>query len=79
MTQAGFSDKRVLVTGGSSGLGLTLAERPRDTLRGLAGGRFLIVPGSRTRAAAAVLRHLPGLSRAIGDARVRKVYEGPPQ
>ena len=48
-----------------------------DTLRGIARDRFLTVPGSRARVAVAVMRHLPSLARAFGDARVRRVYRGP--
>ncbi len=51
----------------------------RDTLRGVGRGSFLIVPGSRARLAAGLVRHLPGVSRSLSDARVRRVYRGPPQ
>ena len=52
----------------------TIAGR---TLRGVARGQFLTVPGSRARVAVAFMRHLPGATRALGDARVRRVYQGP--
>lgn len=49
----------------------------RDTLRGMDNGRFMIVPGALARLSVLGLRHLPGLSRKVGDARIRKVYAGP--
>jgi 3-dehydrosphinganine reductase len=49
----------------------------RDVVRGMDGTSFLIVPGARAKAAVVGLRHFPSMSRAVGDARVRKVYVGP--
>ena len=48
-------------------------------LRGLDSKDFLIVPGTLAKLSVAGLRHFPGISRAVGDARVRKVYVGPNQ
>ncbi len=38
-----------------------------ETLRGVARGRFMIVPGPRTRLAVGAVRHLPGMGRRLGD------------
>jgi 3-dehydrosphinganine reductase len=46
-------------------------------VRGLAGTDFLIVPGKVAKLSVLGLRHLPAVSRRVGDARVRKVYVGP--
>jgi 3-dehydrosphinganine reductase len=50
----------------------------RGVMRGLDSRRFLMVPGVRTRLMVFALRHFPGISRWIGDRRVRAVYQGPP-
>jgi 3-dehydrosphinganine reductase len=49
----------------------------RESLAGIAQGRFLTVPGRRAKLAVALMRHLPGLTRTLGAARVRRVYRGP--
>jgi 3-dehydrosphinganine reductase len=49
----------------------------RDSLAGIARGRFLTVPGRRARLAVALMRHLPRLTRTLGTVRVRAVYRGP--
>ncbi len=61
---------------------LTIPKHDVDTiacgsLAGIAHGRFLTVPGRRARLAVALMRHLPGLTRRLGAARVRAVYRGP--
>lgn len=47
-----------------------------DTLAGIRAGRFMIVPGSRTRLASVAIRHFPGLLRAFGDRTIRGVQKG---
>lgn len=49
----------------------------RDVLRGMDGNDFLVVPGALARLSVAGLRHFPGISRAVGDARIRKVQSRP--
>jgi 3-dehydrosphinganine reductase len=49
----------------------------RDILHGMSGTGFLVVPGTLAKLSVFGLRHFPGVSRAVGDARVRKVYVGP--
>jgi 3-dehydrosphinganine reductase len=49
----------------------------QTVLRGMDGNRFRIVPGRLAQLSAFGLQHFPGISRAVGDARVRKVYVGP--
>jgi 3-dehydrosphinganine reductase len=49
----------------------------RGVLHGMGGTGFLIVPGALARLSVFGLRHFPGVSRAVGDSRVRKVYIGP--
>lgn len=48
-----------------------------EIVRGLDGDAFLLVPGALAKLSAFGLRHFPAVSRAIGDARVRRVYVGP--
>jgi len=50
----------------------TVESIAADTLKGIETGRFLIIPGRMTRAAAHVSRLLPSLSRAIGDRAVAR-------
>lgn len=49
----------------------------RDVVHGMAGTNFLIVPGMLAKLSVFGLRHFPGVSRAVGDARIRRVYAGP--
>jgi hypothetical protein len=49
----------------------------KDVLRGMEGTAFLSVPGTLARASVFAVRHFPSMSRAVGDARVRKAYVGP--
>jgi 3-dehydrosphinganine reductase len=52
-------------------------EIVRDILRGLDGDDFLIVPGRQARFFAFGIRHFPGMSRRIGDGKVKAAYVGP--
>lgn len=49
----------------------------RDTLRGLDGDAFMIVPGALAKLSVLGLRHLPRMSRVVGAQRIRAVYAGP--
>ncbi|MDR3415085.1 MAG: SDR family NAD(P)-dependent oxidoreductase [Nevskia sp.] len=49
----------------------------KGTLAGIRAGRFLIVPGTRTRMASFFMRHFPGITRMVGDRAIRQVYAGP--
>lgn len=46
-------------------------------MRGMEGNSFRIIPGRLAKLSAFGLQHFPGISRAVGDARVRRVYVGP--
>jgi 3-dehydrosphinganine reductase len=48
-----------------------------DIVRGLESDDFLVVPGSRARAFAFGIRHFPGVSRRIGDGKIKSAYVGP--
>jgi 3-dehydrosphinganine reductase len=52
-------------------------EIVRDVLRGLEGDDFLVVPGRQARLFAFGIRHFPGMSRRIGDGKVKAAYVGP--
>lgn len=47
------------------------------TVDGMDGTDFMIVPGAQARLAVFGLRHFPGISRRVGDGRIRAVYVGP--
>lgn len=49
----------------------------QSVLRGMDGHGFRIIPGTLAKLSAFGLQHFPGITRAVGDARVRKVYVGP--
>jgi 3-dehydrosphinganine reductase len=49
-----------------------LAEIVSDLVRALDGDEFLVVPGTRARAFAFGIRHFPGVSRRIGDGKIKK-------
>lgn len=44
-----------------------------DTLAGIRSGKFMIIPGRITRAAAFFARHCPGLMRLVGDRTIARV------
>jgi 3-dehydrosphinganine reductase len=48
-----------------------------DLIGGLDSDDFLIVPGTRARAFAFGIRHFPGVSRRIGDGKIKAAYVGP--
>ena len=50
----------------------TVTRIARDTLAGVQAGRFLIIPGALTRAAAFGIRHLPAVTRALGDRAIAR-------
>jgi len=52
-------------------------EIVRDVIRGLEGSDFLIVPGRQARFFAFGIRHFPGMSRRVGDGKVKAAYVGP--
>lgn len=45
--------------------------------KGLSTNKFLIIPGSITKAAAYGMRYLPSISRTIISRNIKKVYQGP--
>ena len=49
----------------------------RDTVHGMEGNAFMIVPGKMASLAVVGLRHFPDLSRKVGDRRIRAVVQGP--
>jgi NAD(P)-dependent dehydrogenase (short-subunit alcohol dehydrogenase family) len=49
----------------------------RDTLKALDSNAYFIVPGAYARLSAFSMRHFPGISRAVGRLRIRRVYTGP--
>jgi 3-dehydrosphinganine reductase len=49
----------------------------RDILRGLETNDFMLIPGWQTRWMAKAIRHFPGISRWLGDQRIRSVYRKP--
>jgi 3-dehydrosphinganine reductase len=52
-------------------------EIVNDLIRGLESDAFLVVPGARARLFAFGIRHLPGVSRRVGDRKIKAAYVGP--
>lgn len=48
-----------------------------DILKGMETNEFLIVPGQRTRLMTRAIRFFPGISRWLGDWRIKGAYVGP--
>ncbi len=56
---------------------LDVEEVADAVMAGVEKGKYLIIPGRTTRVLAALNRWLPGLSRAIVDRQIKKVYRDP--